>query len=551
MRYKRTKSSMKKKILALTIIPMEVTAIILAIVSVLIIGKSITEDTEKQLEISANAIYTEYCLVDSIEELQETVVDFKRDNDIDVVIFKNDSQIVTTYGDYIMNIENQIYNTVKNGDVYFHTNVKINGESYITYFLPIMEHGEYVGVVMTAEPLMYLNKMVAGVIGRIVLCSLLVTTLTFIMASVYVKALISKLNNINNIVTNMANNDLSIDYDKYSFEHDEIETIFNESVNLTEQLNNIINNTKNTVNDLKNIVSVMRESIENTSYASDDIAKAIEDVANGALSQAEETTNATQKVSDIANELSKIESNADELDNVAKVMKLVKDNAMDTVTGLQTANDEIVNDVNSTNNQVNITSESVLKIQEAVNVIKNIADQTKLLSLNASIEAARAGDSGKGFAVVASNIGELATQSSNSSKTIEIILKDLTKNYALIEDNMKNTTANVEFQSQKITEAHEVFNTLEKNINDTVVKVNGINDMIENINNSITGIVDIISNLSAISEENSANTEETMASIEELNATIAQIVDKAQSVENSANGLMKEVNIFKTKKKSN
>ena len=549
MRHKGTKASMKKKILALTIVPMEITAIVLAIVSVLIIGNTATEDTRKQLEISANAIYTEYSLVDSVEELQEAVVDFKRDNDIDIVVFEKEKQIVTTFGDYIMNIERKINNNLKVGDVYFYTNTKINGESYITYFLPIMEHGKCVGAIMAAEPLLYLNQIVASVIGRIVLCSFLVTTLTFIIVSVYVKSLINKLNNVSNIVSNMANNDFSIDYDKYSNEHDEIEAIFNAGVNLTEQLNNLMTNTKNTANDLRNIVSAMKAVIEDTGNASNDIAMAVEFVATGATTQAEETTNATQKVSSIASELSKIETNADELDSVAKAMKLVKDSAMDTVNGLQTANDEIVNDVNSTNNQVNITSESVIKIQEAVNVIKKIADQTKLLSLNASIEAARAGEQGRGFSVVASNIGELASQSASSSKIIEDILCDLTKNYALIEDNMKNTTANVEFQSKKITEAHEVFNTLEENINDTVVKVNNINDMIENINGNISEIVDIISNLSAISEENSASTEETMASIEELNATIAQIVEKAQVVENSANGLMAEVNIFKTKKK--
>ena len=543
------KASMKKKILALTIVPMEITALALGIISALIIGSTATEDTKKQLEISANAIYEEYHLVNSVEELQEVVSDFKRDNDIDVIVFENDRQLATTYGDYIMRMESKIRNTLKNGDIYFHTNTKVNGESYITYFLPIMEQHECVGAIMAAEPLAYLNQIVFKIIGRIALCSLLVTTLTFVIVSVYIRALINKLNNVSHIVSNMANNDFSIDYDKYSREHDEIEAIFNAGVNLTEQLNNLMTNTKNTANDLKNIVSMMKTSIEDTSNASNDIAMAVEFVATGATTQAEETTNASQKVSDIANEISKIETNADELDSVAKAMKLVKDSAMDTVNGLQTANDEIVSDVKSTNKQVNITSESVTQIQEAVNVIKKIADQTKLLSLNANIEAAHAGEAGRGFAVVASNIGELASQSASSSKIIEDILADLTKNYALIEDNMKNTTANVEFQSQKITEAHEVFNTLEENINDTVVKVNNINDKIENINNSIAEIVDIISNLSAISEENSASTEETMASIEELNATIAQIVEKAHVVENSANGLMEEVNIFKTKKK--
>ena len=547
--YKITKASMQKKILTLTILPMEITSIILAIVCVLIIGSAVTVDTKKQLEISANAIYTEFSLVHSIEELQDVMIDFKRDNDIDIVVFENNKQIVSTYTDYIMHIESKIYNTLKNGDIYFHTNTKVNGESYITYFLPIIGDGDQIGVIMAATPLLYLNQIVWKIISRIVLCSLIVTSLTFIIVSVYVRALSKKLNNISSIVTNMANNDLSIEYNMYEYEHDEIEAIFNAGVNLTEQLNTIIDNTKNTANNLKNIVSIMKTSIEDTDNASHDITTAVEFVATGAATQAEETTNATQKVNIIANELSKIESNADELNNVAKTMKLVKDSAMDTVTGLQTANDAIVKDIDSTNNQVAITSESVSQIKEAVNVIKNIAEQTKLLSLNASIEAAHAGEHGKGFSVVATNIGELASQSSDSSKIIESILRDLTKNYALIEDNIKNTTANVEFQSRKITEAHEVFNTLEENINDTVVKVNNINTMIENINNNISEIVDIISNLSAISEENSASTEETTESIEELNTIISHIVEKIQIVDNSANELMKEVNIFKTKKK--
>ena len=76
------KASMKKKILALTIVPMEITALALGIISALIIGSTATEDTKKQLEISANAIYEEYHLVNSVEELKEVVSDFKRDNDI-------------------------------------------------------------------------------------------------------------------------------------------------------------------------------------------------------------------------------------------------------------------------------------------------------------------------------------------------------------------------------------------------------------------------------------------------------------------------------------
>ena len=146
MKHKEKKTSMKKRILALTILPMEITAIILAIVSVLIIGGAVTEDTKKQLEISANAIYMDYSSVNSVEELQKVVTDFKRDNDIDIVVFENDKQLVTTYGDYIMRIESKIYNTLKNGDVYFYTNTKISGIFEVDHKKPFFNEEQDINI---------------------------------------------------------------------------------------------------------------------------------------------------------------------------------------------------------------------------------------------------------------------------------------------------------------------------------------------------------------------------------------------------------------------
>ena len=179
-------------------------------------------------------------------------------------------------------------------------------------------------------------------------------------------------------------------------------------------------------------------------------------------------------------------------------------------------------------------------------MIQDIADQTKLLSLNASIEAAHAGEHGKGFVVVAEEIGKLASQSAQSSDEIEEILKQLIKNYEIIIQNVKSTSDNMEVQNGKLVETQNVFAVLKKDINGTVERIAEINTMVEHLDVEICKMVDMISNLSAISEENSASTEQTMASIQELTAVIGQISEKAQNVNDSADELMREVNVFKT-----
>ena len=205
----------------------------------------------------------------------------------------------------------------------------------------------------------------------------------------------------------------------------------------------------------------------------------------------------------------------------------------------------MVEEVNSTSNQVNATSKSVEQIKKAVEMIQDIADQTKLLYLNASIEAAHAGEHGKGFAVVAEEIGKLASQSAQSSDEIEEILKQLVKNYEIIIQNVKSTSDNMEVQNSKLAETQNVFTILENDINGTVERIAEINAMVEHLDVEICKMVDMISNLSAISEENSASTEQTMASIQELTAVIGQVSEKAQNVNDSADELMREVNVFK------
>lgn len=542
----KVKVSISKKIIGMVLIPVLCICVLVGIASSNILNDTITDEIETQLHASAYNFRNEYRLVNETDFI-ELMTEFKEENGVDVTIFSNDIRILSTVENAVgTKISDDVLTHIKGGDSYFATNANVNGEAYFGYYIPIMEDGSYVGASFTgipqSEAKTIIIKNVAKLIAFIIICGILAGVVAFILVRKMVKSIVG----LENTISTLLNNDLTAEHQRHEFEHDEIEEIGNKTIDFAEHLNHIMNRIKDASLELKTIATGLKESAEVTNDTCGQIAQAVENVAGGALSQAEDTANAAQNISVMSEELGNIKSNIYDLHNIANSMNNAKNNAMGTLMELKEINETMLREVNSTSEQVNATSESVNEIKRAVGMIQDIASQTNLLSLNASIEAARAGEHGKGFAVVAEEIGELANQSAQFSDEIEQILKQLVKNYDVIIQSVKTTSDDMVIQDNRLGLTENVFDALEQDINGTVERIDEINAMITHLDSEIAEMVDMVSNLSAISEENSASTEETMASIEELNATINQLYEKSQNVDDNADILIEEVNIFKT-----
>ena len=542
----KMKISVSKKIMGMVLLPIICICVLVGVISANTLNKTITDEIEKQLHVSAYNFKTEYELTKG-EGMDKLIQDFKTDNDVDVTIFEGSERALSTVDGAVgTEMDKTILSNIKNGDNYFAMDANVNGKSYFGYYIPIMENGEYIGASFTGIPQYEANKIIVQsvmkIIGFVVLCGLVAGVIAFVL----VRKMVKSIKGLENIVGTLLDNDLATKHDKYEFSSDEIEELSNNTVDFAEHLKGIVDKIKVASTDLKEIASDLKSNVQFTNDTCNQISQAVENVASGAVSQAEDTTNAAQNISEMSDELGRIKSNANDLYSIANSMNIAKDNALNTLDELQRVNETMVGEINSTSNQVYATSESVEQIKKAVEMIQDIAEQTKLLSLNASIEAAHAGEHGRGFAVVAEEIGKLASQSASSSNEIEEILKQLVKNYGVIIQNVKSTSDNMDVQNSKLVETQNVFTILEKDINGTVERISEINTMVEHLDYEIGKMVDMVSNLSAISEENSASTEETMASIEELTATISQVYEKAQNVDKSADELLREVNVFKT-----
>lgn len=547
----RIKLGVAKKIRLLAIFPIVLTILVTSVVGSVLLGGVVLDEVEKHFAMAIYSVQEEMKTMSALNSNEASVYDylnnFKEHTGVDVTIFEGNIRKFSTVQSVInapMDVE--IWDSIKDGDTCFSKNARVDGIKYYAYYVPFVKEGQCLGAYFVGEPASRVDSMILKKMGQLILGLTILGSFTSITSIVVAKKITNRINRLKDVLDSLNENDLSQVYPKYDFESDELENLNNKTLDFSDQLKETIMLIKNISAELDVIASDLNNSARGTNETCNQISQAVENVASGASSQAEDTQNITDKISIMGNDIDVIKTSTDTLLNTSKDMTEMKNKSMQEIKNLENVNDDIMNKVSELNNQILITNSSVENIQKSIDMIKNITSQTKLLSLNASIEASHAGDAGRGFTVVAEEIRKLAQQADNSSEEIADTVQDLLKNYKAITDEMKEMTENLKIQNKKIIDTKDIFLNLEQGIENTNSQITTIDNAVNILDKEKEGIVDAVCNLSAISEENSASSEETMASIEELNSIIAEVYEKAQNLDSHSSSLMSKVSIFKT-----
>ncbi|HKM20982.1 MAG TPA: methyl-accepting chemotaxis protein, partial [Lachnospiraceae bacterium] len=275
------------------------------------------------------------------------------------------------------------------------------------------------------------------------------------------------------------------------------------------------------------------------------VERAISEIADGASSQADETQNATENVIYMGNLVEETSAQVEELYNNASDMQKSSDEATSTLNELNIINQRARAAIDVIYEQTNTTNESALKIREATNLITAIADETNLLSLNASIEAARAGEQGRGFAVVAAQIQKLAEQSNESARQIEQIITSLIQDSTKAVETMDEVREIMENQSENVEKTEQMFAMVKSGIDHSIQGVNLIAEKTKSLDEARVNVVDVVQNLTAIAEENAAGTQETSASTVEFGNMMGDIQSSSGKLSSIASDLDESMKIFK------
>lgn len=347
-------------------------------------------------------------------------------------------------------------------------------------------------------------------------------------------------------VTRLADLDFTVhDEDKRKAWKDENGVMMSAIGKLRNQLVEVIGDIHKQCEGLRNSSVVLKDSAKETGEVVEQLDRAMSDVAEGATSQAGETQKATDNIISMGEMIEDTTEEVKKLRELAISMSKAGTQALDKIEELGAVNQKTKEAVEVIADQTQATNASAAKIREVIEMITNIADQTNLLSLNASIEAARAGEAGKGFAVVASEIQQLATQSNESANKIAEIIALLIEESDKTVTKMEEVKEVMHIQDENVLHTQEAFRSVKKGIDQSMEGIDVINNKALQLDEARVRVVDVVQSLSAIAEQNAASTEETSASATEVESIVATISDNAKQLNEVADQLYQDVLKFK------
>lgn len=490
-----------------------------------------------------------------ISESQSMIDNISRETGIILTVCFGDTRMVTgvknSDGSYAVGtkLSKEVVDTViGKGEIYEASNVNVNGIPHYAYYLPIFNEGDSkpVGVIFAGQNQAEAEAKIRSIVNLVLTVAIPISIVGVILIFLIVNSIINSLRSCVSIVTEVSKGNLTVKTRKKDLRRrDEVGEISRAIDVLLHSLTKIMGDIKEKSSVLKSASETLDTTSNETAEVVGQVEKAVADIAAGATSQAEETQRATTDVMFMGDMVGETIVETSNLHNNAEVMRKNSVIANEILEELQKISTKSSVSIEEIYNQTLTTNDSAMKIKEATNLITSIATETNLLSLNAAIEAARAGDQGRGFAVVAAQIQKLAEQSNSSAKVIEKIITTLLVDSAKAVETMEDVKKIIGQQNDNVKQTGEIFAAVMDGIDASISGVNNISEKSKKLDESRINVVDIVQNLTAIAEENAASTEETSASTAEVASIVTEVADSAKQLREIADGLESNVSIFK------
>lgn len=398
-------------------------------------------------------------------------------------------------------------------------------------------------LVLTAdesEALSGITTVTAASVGISTIVVLIAIIISFIMGRRLMRPLVK----VSAIIEDVANGNIDADFSVVKESNDEIGLIIEKMKELTQSLGSIVGKIRNSSDTMSSNSYELNDTSSQTLAANNEISKAVEDVAEGSTGMAASISKINENLLEMSNETKDINASVDEIKNQTVAVQDSSKIMNDKIKSMQDSSHKMDEGISAISKRIETVNTTVDKVSNIVSVIEEISSETNLLSLNASIEAARAGDAGKGFAVVAQEIRVLSDNTNTELENIKQIISSLVEECrycvqasgTIVEDNAK--------QKEEIKAVLDEFGSLDEQIQKTAEKADEIEELVTAMIELNDDITKSSNSLTDVSAANAAATEEMNANIEELNAMMNGVSEMAGQMNDESDGLKEALSFF-------
>ena len=367
-----------------------------------------------------------------------------------------------------------------------------------------------------------------------------------IVAYILIKRIIQVIEKVKAQLTRVAQGDLTGNLEgKIAQRNDELGAMVRNTNIAMDAFRNSMLSVKNTTDAVESGSSDMKDKTENAVNANEQVATAIGTVAAEVSQQASAVDQMIENVASLA-DAGKAVSTA--VEEALQYMKQLDGNSADMKAKMESMSEESAHmDVNvqEISEKIDVTSKGIQEMETILGSIEEIASETNLLALNASIEAARAGDAGRGFAVVADSIKGLSENTSNELENIRKIISTLVENFNECEKCIELVVKSNQSSTESTKDVIESFRIINNDVISTNEKLTVVHETDEKMMKDIMEIDSQVKVIGQGAESNAAATQEITASSEELTALLTNISSTCNSMTGYVDNLVKDMNQFK------
>lgn len=563
--------NLKKKILAITIGPVLILGIITILFTVTMVKNSMMDEIKDALKGTAAATLAAYdqntgdYLETSNGDIwkgsyniskSENLVDRIKDNTgMDVTFFYGDKRIMTSATDENGNriLKSKagdviVEKVLNGGEEYFSEAVSIEGTLNYGYFMPVYQNGsdtDIVGMVFVGTNKQDKDAVVMRLLGSIVAAVAAIMLVCLLVSTKLASTISKNIRTSIKTVEKIAAGNLNVQVNKKLLKSkDEIGDLSRVTITLRDAMQRTTLEINQNVQKLLEASSLLGTAADNTNGTMNKVRTAVNRIVENSTEQAENSKSTSEHMRLMGDNITETSAEVEALNSNAAFMHESSEKAAETLANLQRINGEVEQIIGEVQEQTNRTNDSVQQIYKATAFIASIAEETDLLSLNASIEAARAGENGKGFAVVAEQIKKLSEQSNQSSNEIEETAMMLSEDSQKAVEIMQKMQEIIMSQSESMKDTQKVVEEVVAQIANSMQSIQQIKETTEHLANVRNEVLQAVETLSNIAQDSVSGTKKTYEDTEEVVDTFKQVYMSAEQLREIADQLAGSVQYF-------